>query len=199
MTHDDLQQALKRGMDMARDPRNAHARGPRDVRVTTIYSPWLFQICRVCHHTFREDDIVLPNPAHPDRMLHDDPQANLRCWHKAQRLPVERAATARYDDNLRLAFMRGVSEYWQPAGAQAAERVAAGSDLIGRKCPICRHTVRIGDQVVRCPCGRACGGVFHQDIARHLTCWHSWHRGEKRGYCAFTGAQFVLPESEAAG
>jgi hypothetical protein len=191
MTHDELHQALARGMAMARDPRNAHARGPLDPRVTTIYSPWLLQICRVCRHTFREEDYVLPDPSRPERMLHDDARSGLRCWRKAQGLPIERAAAAAPNDAVRDAFMHGLSEHWQPAGDLQAELVASRSQLIGRKCPICRHTVRRGDQVVRCPCGRGCGGVFHQDIARHLTCWHTWERGERHGYCAFTGAAYA--------
>ena len=196
MTNDDLQRALERGMAMARDPRNAQVRSLHDPRVTTIYSPWLLRVCAYCHHTFREDDIVLPDPAHPSQMLHDDPRFGLYCWHRAQQLPIEPRTTALRNEAVHAAFMRGLTQHWQPAGNQQTELVSARSVLIGRKCPICRHTVRRGDQVVLCPCGRGCNGAFHQDITRHLTCWNTWNRGEQRSYCGFTGAPFITAPRE---
>jgi len=79
MTLDELERQLRHGMDMARDPRNAHVRGPDDLRVTTVYSPWLLQLCRVCRHTFREADCVRTDTRYPKRMIHDDEPSNLRC------------------------------------------------------------------------------------------------------------------------
>jgi hypothetical protein len=124
-------------------------------------------------------------------MLHEDPRYGLHCWSRVTGCPPEEpAGAAACSHEVRDAFLRGLHQHWQLAGSTAAELVVPGSPLVGRRCPVCRHTVRPGDQVVRCPCGRSCGGVFHQDIPRHLTCWDTWNRGGERGYCALTGAWF---------
>jgi hypothetical protein len=187
----DLRQMLERGMTMARDPLNAAVmRDPSAARVTTLYSSWLLEYCRVCHHTFREDDTVRPDPDLSGVMLHADERTGLMCWYWAQQLPVERPLLAQLEDideNLREEFMRGLRVHWNPARDAQAILVPSRSNLIGLKCPICRHTVRGGDWVVRCSCNR-CGGVFHQDITRQLTCWEAWTRSGVRDYCAFIGA-----------
>ncbi len=190
MTHDDLKRQVLHGMDMARDPRNAHACTLDDLRVTTVYSPWLLQICRVCRHTFREHDWVRPDPGKLERMLHEDESATLRCFSRSQGLPQVIHAPTVPNAAIRDAFLHGLHTHWQPAGGACAVLVHPRTALIGRKCPICRHTVRPGDTVVRCPCGRDCGGVFHQDPLHHLTCWDTWNRGVNPTYCAFTGAPF---------
>lgn len=197
MTREELLHQLQHGIEMARDPRNAHVRGADALRVTTLYSPWLLQICLKCRHTFRENDRVRPDPMHAGRMVHDDAQTNLFCWSKAQGIAPARADVVIPNEELRSAFLRGLQAHWQPAGNVCTVIVEPRSALIGRKCPICRHTVRAGDTVVHCPCGRGCGGVFHQDPMRHLTCWDTWNCGANPTYCAFTGAPFAaLPEAE---
>jgi hypothetical protein len=198
MSQDTIEKAFKDGMAMARDPRNAQCRHPDEIRTTTIYSPWLLQVCQICHHTFREDDHVLPDPEHPERMLHADARSALHCWSRAQRRVAVPTTGAPANMEIRTAFLQGLHAHWCPTGNRDTELVQPGSPLIGRRCPICRHTVRIGDQVVRCPCGRQCGGVFHQDITRHLTCWDAWNRGEQRTYCALTGAAFVAYTTRSA-
>lgn len=189
MDHDELRCQLRKGIDMARDPRNAHIHDPHEPRVTTLYSPWLLQMCLRCRHTFRIDDWVLPDPYTPDRMLHEDPRTGLFCHSRVigqaplhpQNVPVNMA--------LRQQFLRGLETSWHLAGTMQLIVVQPKSPSIGKKCPICRHTVRTGDTVVRCPCGRPeCMGVFHQDVQRHLTCWDTWSVGMGRRYCAFTGA-----------
>jgi len=188
MTREELLHQLQRGLQMARDPRNAHVSDPDELRVTTVYSSWLLQICAVCRHTFREGDQVLPHPHNPDRMIHEDERSALFC---ASRLKgVRRAAAAIPDQELHAAFLRGLQTYWQPASGVQTIVVPPRSSLIRRKCPICRHTIRAGDTVVLCPCGNNCGGVFHQDPLRHLTCWDTWKRGRTLRHCAFTGAVF---------
>ncbi len=191
MTHDDLTHKLVHGMEMARDPRNAHVCTLDDLRVTTVYSPWLLQICRVCRHTFREHDRVLPDPQNAERMLHEDRGAGLMCFRRAQGLPWAHAVQRVPNQSIHDAFMRGLELHWQSARTAQVVEVAPRSALLGRKCPICRHTVRAGDMVVPCPCGRDCGGVFHQDPLRHLTCWDTWNRGLSPTYCAFTGARLL--------
>ncbi len=190
MTHDELTHHLLHGMEMARDPRNAHVCGVEDLRVTTVYSPWLLQICRVCRHTFREHDRVRPDPQKPERMLHDDESTLLLCSLRPLSISQVLLATPVPNEATRDAFLRGLQTHWQPAGGACTILVQPRTVLIGRKCPICRHTVRPGDTVVPCPCGRNCGGVFHQDPIRHLTCWDTWNRGANPTYCAFTGATF---------
>jgi hypothetical protein len=70
MTHlDDLRADFMRGMTMARDPQNAGIHDSYTPRTTSMYSPWYRNVCRVCRHTFRENDLVLPHPTLPGRML----------------------------------------------------------------------------------------------------------------------------------
>jgi hypothetical protein len=188
-TPDELRKQVEHGIEMARDPQNAQITTAHQSRETTIYSPWLLQICRICRHTFREGDAARPDPQRPGRMLHEDADYQLFCWSKAhQRIPPEGRAQA---DNptLREALLRGLQSVWN--SMTEAEPVRPGAVEIGRRCPICRHTVRAGDQIVRCPCGRQCGGVFHQDITRHLTCWSIWNNTGERNYCPFTGAPYL--------
>ncbi|MCG8352550.1 MAG: hypothetical protein MI924_32695 [Chloroflexales bacterium] len=198
MTPDELAQQLRRGLEMARDPQNAHVSSPNELRITTVYSPWLLQICAVCRHTFREGDQVLPDPRHLARMVHEDEPTALFC---ASRLAgVRRTAppAAAPNQSIYAAFLQGLQTHWHPAGDVQTITAAAHAELIRRKCPICRHTVRAGDMVVLCPCGNKCGGVFHQDPMRHLTCWDTWKRGRALQYCAFTGAAFRSQGEEDA-
>jgi hypothetical protein len=192
---EELEHAIKRGIEMADDPLNA-ARKPHEPRITTLYSPWLLQTCRMCRHSFREEDQVLPDPHLADAMLHEDPQAGLFCWSKWRGLTPTKPSAPPLDAAVREDFMRGVRQHWKPAGNLAVELVQRGMGLVGRRCPICRHTVRLGDHVVRCPCGRGCNGVFHQDLTRHLTCWDTWNRGSERAFCAFTQALYARPTAD---
>jgi hypothetical protein len=192
---DDLDAAVMRGMTMARDPQNAGIRDAHTPRTTSMYSPWYRNVCRVCRHTFRENDLVLPHPTLPGRMLHADPQAGLVCWSRFQGHPVGAAHRRNIPESIRGRFLQGLHTHWHPEGHLQCPVVEPGSPLVGRQCPICRHTIRPGDSVVLCPCGRDCGGVFHQDITRHLTCWDTWSRSAQRTYCAFTGAS-LLPQAE---
>lgn len=193
MTHDELEQQLKHGLEMARDPRNAHICAPDERRVTTIYSPWLLQICAVCRHSFREGDHVLPDPRWPTKtkMVHEDAPAGLFCASRLQGLPPPALApVAEQHAALRTAFLRGLQANCHNVGDVQTLEVMPRSPLLRRKCPICRHTIRVGDTVVCCPCGNACGGVFHQDTRHNLTCWATWQRGRVLRHCAFTGAAF---------
>jgi hypothetical protein len=189
MDRDELERQLQRGIDMARDPRNAHVRDPLHPRVTTLYSSWLLQTCLRCQHTFRIDDRVLPHPSRPERMLHEDPETGLVCYSRLSGRTLPQPQVTPINPEVHAAFLRGLEQSWRPTGNVQLIVVPPKSLYIGRKCPICRHTVRKGDTIVRCPCGRPeCSGVFHQDVQRHLTCWDTWSVGMRRQHCAFTGA-----------
>ncbi len=200
MAHpDDIRADFMHGMTMARDPQNAGIHDPYTPRTTSMYSPWYRNICRVCRHTFRENDLVLPHPTLPGRMLHADPQAGLVCWSRFQGHPVRTAHRQTMPEPIRDQFLRGLHAHWHPADYQQCLVVEPGARLVGRQCPICRHSIRPGDSVVLCPCGHDCGGVFHQDITRHLTCWDTWSRSAQRSYCAFTGAPLVSQAEQYDG
>lgn len=199
-----LRNALERGMDIARDPANAHCTHPDDTRITTIFSPWLLYTCRVCHHTIRQGDLVRPDPRVPapnpfsPRMLHEDPANGLCCWSRDRGLLIpDKPTITACPHEVRDAFLRGLQQHWQPADVEKTVLVqpddAEAWAYVGRKCPICNHTVRPGDRVVPCPCGNGCGGVFHQDVIRHLTCWDTWNRGTRRTHCVFTEAPYQQP------
>ena len=183
-----LEQQFLRGIEMAQDPLNAHAYGIDAVRVTTIYSPWMLRLCLTCRHTFREHDTVRPDPEQPERMRHFDAQGGYFCTRTSCSIGAASAPNSPESTATREAFLRGLQAYWQPTGGVSTILVTASSPLVGRKCPICRHTVRLGDAVVLCPCGHDCGGVFHQDLLRHLSCWDGWNRVKIPTHCAFTGA-----------
>jgi hypothetical protein len=191
--HNDLRTFFARGLAMARDPQNAGITDSSTSRKTSIYSPWYRNVCRVCRHTFREDDLVLPHPTLPGRMLHEDAHIGLSCWSRFQGCAVETDHLVKMPEQVRSRFLQGLHTHWHPEAHLQCPVVEKGSPLIRRQCPICRHTIRAGDSVVLCPCGRDCGGVFHQDITRHLTCWDTWSRSAQRTYCAFTGAPFLVP------
>jgi ribosomal protein S27AE len=126
-------------------------------------------------------------------MLHDDATQGRHCLSRACGVPVTRTVPQVPNQELHTAFMRGLQAHWQAAGGAHTITVERGSELLRRRCPVCRHTVRVGDVVVRCPCGK-CGGVFHQDPLHHLTCWDNWYRGTIPTHCAFSGSQIRLTE-----
>jgi hypothetical protein len=92
-------------------------------------------------------------------------------------------------------FVSGLSRVWQPFGDVTCQRVTAGHEAHGRVCPWCRFELRLGDQVVPCPCG--CGAYSHQDIYRHLTCWNNWHGVEGNNFCPITTRPFKDPADVA--
>jgi hypothetical protein len=203
----DLEQAIKRGFKLARDPQNALIRDPHTPRTTTIYSEWYRDVCPICHHTFREDDLVLPHPDPPASrssrrrritMVHEDHRSALCCWSALHGHIADQVITPETHTQMRAAFLDGLHTHWHPDENLQTVVVAAGSRFVRLDCPICRHTVRAGDTVVLCPCGR-CGGVFHQDITRHLTCWDTWSLSGHRTYCAFTGVAVPTVEEVRRG
>jgi hypothetical protein len=193
---DQLQYAIKRGLRMARDPQNAGIDDLHTPRITTIDSWWYGQTCVVCHHSFRDGDHVLPHLTRPGCMVHEDSAAGLWCASRLAGLPVPSVPSDSGNTALRAVFLDALHQHWHPDANLHCLTVERGSPFIGRKCPICRHTVRPGDIVVPCPCGWDCGGVFHQDITRHLTCWDTWSRGRDRAYCPFTGAPMRTTEPQ---
>lgn len=87
-------------------------------------------------------------------------------------------------------FVAGIEMMWRPFGEMQSIKIPTGSLLVGRKCPWCRFSVRVGDWVVACPCESNCGTYFHQDIFHHLTCWNGWNGVEGNDFCPNTGAEY---------
>ncbi|MCP4663786.1 MAG: hypothetical protein GY856_51030 [bacterium] len=98
-------------------------------------------------------------------------------------------------------FVGGLSQEWSAYGGRLPEAVTPSSELEGRLCAVCGHTARLGEMVVRCPCGNGpggvCPGVIHLDLARQLHCWNDWHGGRGKSYCALTGHEVRGPEEDA--
>lgn len=89
-------------------------------------------------------------------------------------------------------FLDGLRSEWRPFGERSATRAEKEHEAIGRKCPICRFKVRVGDWVVDCPCG--CGTYFHEDVFRHLTCWNSWNGISGENHCPTYSRPFDVSE-----
>ena len=85
-------------------------------------------------------------------------------------------------------FLQGLETIWTPFGKESIYEVKPGDSMIGHKCPWCRFMIRVGDHVVKCPCGK-CETYFHDDIFRHLTCWNDWNGTRGHDYCPTTGAR----------
>ena len=89
-------------------------------------------------------------------------------------------------------FLHGLSVTWKSFGGEQVIEVQPGDRIVGRKCPWCRFEIRVGDRVVKCPCGH-CDTYFHDDLFRHLTCWNDWNGSQGHDYCPTTGAKIETP------
>jgi len=85
-------------------------------------------------------------------------------------------------------FMQGLETMWSPFGDHQVIIVKSGDHMIGNQCPICRYKIRVGDRVIKCPCGK-CETYFHDDLFRHLTCWNDWNGSEGNNFCPTTGEE----------
>jgi len=91
-------------------------------------------------------------------------------------------------------FERGLTSAWSAFGGREVVMAQAGDTFIGHNCPWCRFQVRVGDHIVKCPCGK-CETWFHDDIYRHLECWNEWNGAQGLLFCPTTGAKIGQNES----
>ena len=85
-------------------------------------------------------------------------------------------------------FLKGLQSTWHAFGNKDVIEVKATDKIIGFKCPWCRFSIRVGDRVVKCPCGN-CNTYFHNDIFRHLECWNDWNGTQGNDFCPTSGAK----------
>lgn len=159
-----------------------------DARLLTVpTSPWLFDRCEVCGHSFRRGDAVRTRA--DGRAVHDLPALPCASGAAAPATPTDPGAV--------LAFYEGLREAWPVAQGARAERLLPGDPLlvppvgrVGRHaCFVCSHTLRPWDAVVRCPCGRdpsGCRVAIHSDPSRQLRCWDSWVEAGQGSFCPRT-------------
>jgi hypothetical protein len=89
-------------------------------------------------------------------------------------------------------FESGLMSVWRAFGERDVLLAKPGDSFIGHNCPWCRFQIRVGDHVVKCPCGK-CETYFHDDIYRHLECWNQWNGSQGLFFCPTTGAR-IPPE-----
>lgn len=201
-----IEEQLKNGIELSRDPTNQNL-ATDEVQITTIYSSWYKQECPVCGNLFREKDKVRICPK-CKQAYHEDDFYNLFCWsevlHKKQGcsfcdyMPDELFEQTNFGRNkskiagaVREEFLEGLETVWKPFGEEKVIIVPEGSQIVGRTCPMCGFKIRVGDRVVKCPCGDACGTYFHDDVFRQLECWNDWNGRIGKKYCPTSGKPYA--------
>jgi hypothetical protein len=168
------------GYARGRDPEGTDADGTIH---STRRSLWIGSKCDICGHSFRNGDVVLVRHGEdggPGTVVHrsaDFPCADVpvepcdpgRASAADSTVEQFAAAVARFFP-LRpgLAVLRLTDRHCRLAEAYVENR---------RTCMQCGHTVRIGDRIVRCPCGlpkKACTNVVHHDPAQGFPCYMAW-------------------------
>jgi hypothetical protein len=175
---------FEQGLKTTLDPTNALiVQGGRGV--TTLQSPWLYQSCSICSHTFRVDDEVAISQEGIIR--HDS--ALLPC---AAEKSLKLVQTQETGD-----FFRGLDEIWKPPQQLLIHRLEEGHPLLAPPyrhfkrhiCAVCAHTLRPLDAVVICPCSPnepRCQIAVHRDPAHYLYCWEDWKPTEYGLHCPAT-------------
>jgi hypothetical protein len=155
--------------------------------ITSLQSPWLFQQCSQCQHSFRLDDEVFIDGQ--GTVNHDS--SSLPCSQQREQEPTP----AQSDD---LAdFFKGIDKIWAPPENLPVHRLAEGHPLLGlpyagfkrHQCAVCGHTLRLFDVVVICPCNPQeprCQIAIHRDPSRNLLCWEDWKPKDYQLYCPAT-------------
>lgn len=92
-------------------------------------------------------------------------------------------------------FLNGLEAIWTPFANQKVRKVGINDHIIGHNCPFCRFKIRLGDKVVKCPCGK-CNTYFHNDIFRHLTCWNEWNGRKGNNFCPTSGEAINSPPNQ---
>ncbi|MEB8343002.1 hypothetical protein [Streptomyces endophyticus] len=175
--------AFDRGQQRGENPQVAGADGPAS---TTLDSRWLGtwrrpgsrrrEPCRVCGHTFRLDDTVY---------LHHSADGKLTdVTHHLRNLPCSGRSTPSEmpDPRAQAAFFRGVDASDPSPETLHTVRLMPDDRALGHPrqrnaCFVCRHTFRLFETVVVCPCSpaeRDCLKAVHQDPARGLGCFEQW-------------------------
>ncbi len=177
---------------------------------TTARSAWYrTQRCAECDHTFRIGDPVMVCPS-CDRVYHQHPLHGLECFaviHEEDGKcccgwsipgPVPPPVPVSTQANT-VAFLEGLSRSWRVYRGLLTTTVTGETRLEGRLCAVCGDSVRLGEIVVRCPCGHgpagSCGTIIHHDLGRQLHCWNDWNQGRGRAWCPTSGRPYVNPTS----
>lgn len=178
-------QELRRGEQAAVDEGMALVMAKGGVAVTLVTSPWLFQICPECLHTFRVGDEV---EVELDKSIrHAGSRGQCLCELAGTADPAGEAAR----------FYEGLNEAWPAPEEFHILRLEPGHELLARprgatgrrSCAICAHTFRPNDLVVICPCSPAeplCAAAIHRDVIHNMTCWDAWNPDKVREYCPVT-------------
>lgn len=132
------------------------------------------KVCPRCGHSFRIGELVMIGGLENDTLTaeHADgcPSAAVRAT------PREREVQHTFTAVLKALFP---SEAGGSPSRLNAKCLGLGLAYHPhrRRCMLCAHTLRIGERVVLCPCGRdpvACGNSLHDDPARGLDCLTTW-------------------------
>ncbi|NNN34839.1 hypothetical protein HLK59_31650 [Streptomyces sp. S3(2020)] len=179
----EVSSAFDRGQQRGENPQVAGADGPAS---TTLDSRWLGTWrrpgdrrrapCRVCGHTFRLDDTVY--------LRHSENGKLADVTHHLRNLPCSGHATPSElpDPRAQAAFFRGVDAADPSPDTLHTMRLMPDDPALGHPrqrnaCFVCRHTFRLFETVVVCPCSpqdRGCLKAVHQDPARGLGCFEQW-------------------------
>ncbi len=178
---------IERGMSTAKDAANQEAIRGGGRGVTNLHSPWMLSLCPVCHNTFRLGDEVWI-----------DRDGTVR--HASSELPCDRGevhepqATPLLDR-----FLEGLDLAWPPPREVPIARLTPGHPLLvaptpqfpkRRRCAVCRHTFRVHDHVVICPCrplAPRCLAAVHRDPCHGLSCLDIWDpEANDQQFCPIT-------------
>jgi len=83
-------------------------------------------------------------------------------------------------------FMNGLAVHWKSFDDLSEKKVRPNDLIVGQICQWCGSSIRPGDRVVKCPCGK-CQSHFHNDMHRQQFCWNEWNQSKKRDYCIQSG------------
>ena len=174
------------GYARGRDPEGKSTQGIMHI---TRRSLWNSSRCPACGHTFREGDVVLvrDNEDGGSRtVLHNS--AEFPCAGVPPELPAPPA------DDTADRFAAAIARFFPVRPSLSVLRLTERHCRLAeacidkrRDCMLCGHTVRIGDRVVRCPCGlpkKLCYEVVHHDPAQGFRCYTTWMEfGKERQRC----------------
>jgi len=202
------------GLSASQDPENAYL-PDYSVRKTTRDSHWFSLICSECKMDFRIGDRVMVCPV-CKTAYHQDDQFHLYCWenhfsngqpcqyNKLEKIeicsfrvsdtllhshPLDQNRNSHYIPEIHSQFMKGLAVHWRSFDNLLEFKIEPDHPSIGEICQWCGSSIRAGDRVVECPCGK-CKSYIHNDMVRQLTCWNDWNKSKKRNYCIKTGQEF---------